>query len=161
MLSKGRREDGEVDGGDDDSRPGSQQASPIYLSSQVREAKDNPVGTAIEARSARISRPARHQLAPGLLLFCMGREIFLTQNSRETALGGPDASMPFPRRVMNCAVGSGIVADGEKSLSFQSRGGASVQRAALGGNAISRTCPRSTPSPTFGQPFANPSNPMR
>jgi len=48
MLNKGRREDGEIDGGDDDSRPGSRQASPIYLSGQVGEAKDNPVGTVMK-----------------------------------------------------------------------------------------------------------------
>lgn len=104
MLSKGRREeeDGEieVDGDDDDSKPGSRQASPIYLSSQVGEAKDNPVGTVMKLDRC-ASRGARHQLAPELLLFCMGRETFLTQNSREAALGEPDTSMSFSRRVMN------------------------------------------------------------
>ena len=117
-----------------------------YLSLRSR-----PRGDGDEARSVRISRPA-HQLE--LPLFCMRREIFLTQNSRETALGGPDASIP--RRVMNCArpsprasaVGSGIVADSEKSLVDSVAVGRRYKASGTwGGNAISRTCPRSTSRP--------------
>jgi len=99
ILSKGRREDGEVDGGDDDSRLGLRYASPIYLSGQVGEAKDNPVGTVMKLDRCASRGPARHQLAPELLLFCMGGEIFLT---REAALGDQTHPCRSPSGIVTC-----------------------------------------------------------
>ena len=85
MLSKGRREDGEVD---DDSRSESRQASPV-ISGQVGEARDNPVGT--------VMPPTGTQAAPLL----HEKRDFPDPEQQRGRSWGPNASMSFPRRVMN------------------------------------------------------------